>query len=92
MLTELEPDESVRRPFLPWKVNANLMAPKWICVYPCAKQWRGRSDGSDNETKCLTWDAGNWWESNLEVMDAEDVEKWVVWVKPKAFDTQSMVF
>nr|GEV72701.1 retrovirus-related Pol polyprotein from transposon TNT 1-94 [Tanacetum cinerariifolium] len=55
------------RPFLPWKVNANLIAPKWICVYPCAKQWRGRSDGSDKETKCSTWDAGNWWESNLEV-------------------------
>nr|GEZ25256.1 hypothetical protein [Tanacetum cinerariifolium] len=25
-----------------------------------------RSDGSDKETKCSTWDAGNWWESNLE--------------------------
>nr|GFC25046.1 hypothetical protein [Tanacetum cinerariifolium] len=43
------------RHFLPWKVNANLIEPKWICVYPCAKQWRGRSNGSDKETKCLTW-------------------------------------
>nr|GEY50436.1 hypothetical protein [Tanacetum cinerariifolium] len=48
------------RPFLPWKVNANLMAPKWICVYPCAKQWRRRSDGSDKETKCSTWDDEDW--------------------------------
>nr|GEZ30808.1 putative zinc finger, CCHC-type [Tanacetum cinerariifolium] len=54
--TSLDPG----RPFLPWKVNVNLIAAKWICVYPCAKQWQGRSDGSDKETKCSTWDADNW--------------------------------
>nr|GEZ62820.1 hypothetical protein [Tanacetum cinerariifolium] len=57
------------RPFLPWKVNANLMAPKWICVYPCTKQWRGRSDGSDKETKCSTWDTGNWCNAPLRKED-----------------------
>nr|GEW63348.1 hypothetical protein [Tanacetum cinerariifolium] len=26
-----------------------------------------KSYGNDKDTKCLTWNVGNWWESNLEV-------------------------
>ena len=90
--------ETIRNPFLPWKVSANLTAPKWRCVYPFFCHGITNSLGRARVMKFSVSLAGilNW--SNLEVWtyfftvekDEKDLKtfSYIFWKKPGVYQTQ----